>query len=220
MPALSALAQDGFVPRDTWPFLYDNFQAGAVRTLDGQLIENGNFNISVADGALYYIGGDGVIMKSDMSRVYTAGLGEGVYVNYQGRMYQVLSELDCGNVLLGKEIDVDQQNKASIGYGISSSTASVQGLTINMAGRFDLTNKSIQQIEQNKPEGKVLPIKETTYLQIGIRMIPASRQEVLGVPGVDKKAANAFFKQEKIKWKETASLEKVLVFLKSQLTQN
>ena len=55
------------------------------------------------------------------------------------------------------------------------------------------------------------------YLYDGTRLIPATKQEILNTPGIDKKTANSFFKQEKIKWKETASLEKLLVFVVSQL---
>ena len=37
--------------------------------------------------------------------------------------------------------------------------------------------------------------------------------------GVDKKQAKDFFKTEKIKWKETDSLEKIVVFLYGQFNK-
>lgn len=208
-----------YEPRETWPFLYETFQNGATRTRDGSLTTEARFNVAVHDGSLMFVGKDDTIMKADMTRVYTARVGEDVFVNAGGRMYKVLSELDCGEVLLGTEIDVDKQNQVKIGYGISSSTASAQGVSLLMDGRFDTANKNLQQTELDKYRGEPLPVKETIYLRLGIQLIPASRQEILNLPGMDKKAANAFFKQEKIKWRETASLEKVLVFVHEQLSK-
>lgn len=209
----------GYEPRDTWPFIYEDFLPGAVRSLDGTLVSEGEYNVAVHDGTLMYVGEDDVIMRPEMSRVYTARIGEDVYLNVMGRMYRILSELDCGVILLGAGIDVDKQNSVKIGYGISSSTASAYGLTNMMDGRFDVSGKKIQQSELDKMRGEILPVKQTTYLKIGLDLIPASRQEILNLPGIDRKTANAFFKQEKIKWQETASLEKVLVFVNEQLNK-
>lgn len=218
MMTLPAFSQ-GYEPRETWPFLYETFQPGAARTRDGSLSTEARFNVALHDGSLMYVSEDGIIMRADMNKIYTAKVGDDVYLNAGGRMYKVLSELDCGVVLQGAEIDVDKQNTVKIGYGISSSTASAQGVSLLMDGRFDTVNKSLQQTELDKFRGEVLPVKETLWLRIGIQMIAASRQEILNLPGIDKKAANAFFKQEKIKWRETASLEKLLVFVNEQLNQ-
>lgn len=209
IPAFS----QSFSPRETWPFLYEEFMSGATRTKDGVIVTESRFNITAHDGALLYIGKDENIMKADMSRVYTAKLGEDVYLNISGKMYKLLSELDCGAVLMGTEINIEEQSKVSIGYGINSSTASAQSLTILMDGRFDTLGKNLQQTENEKNTGEILPLRERYFLFFEERLIPAKKQEFLDMPGIDKKATKAFFKQEKIRWKDTASLEKVLVFL-------
>ena len=209
-----------YQPRDTWPFIYESFLPGATRTVDGALATEASFNIAVYDGTLMYIGADQTLMRADMSRVFSAKIGEDVYYNCLGRMYKVLSELDCGLILLGTELDESKQGNVSIGYGISSATASAQRINNLMDGRFDLIGKAYEQLGQNKFRGEPLSVKERVYFRIDATLIPASRQEVLNCPGVDKKAANAFFKQEKIKWKDTASLEKVLVFLNEQINKN
>lgn len=208
-----------YEPRETWPFIYETFQPGNARTSDGTLVTNAPFNVAVHDGSLMYVGDDGKIMRSDMGRIYTALVGDAVYLNVGNRMYQVLSELDCGVVLLGTEIDTDKLNSVSIGYGITSSTASAQNLAILMDGRFNTLGKSIQQSELDKYSGSILPVRKTHYLKIGLNLIPVSRQEILNLPGVDRKAANDFFKKEKIKWQEVASMEKLLVFVSGQLSQ-
>lgn len=209
---LPAFSQE-FRPLETWPFLYEEFQPGATRTRDGALTES-LYNVSVADGSLMYIK-DGIIMKPDMSRVYTARVGEDVYVNIMGRMYRLLSELDCGNVVLGTEVDRAQLEKVNIGYG-KSSVASAQNLSLVAIEGGNWANKSMESFASTKYDGKELPLKQTWYLHKGLDLIPATRQDVLNIPGVDKKAATDFFKQEKIKWKDTASLEKVLSFINEQ----
>lgn len=218
--ALSQAFSQEYKPRETWPFIYEEFKEGAARMRSGDLVSEAPFNVAVHDGSLMYVDGEGIIMRADMSRVYTAKVGDDIYVNVLGKMYKVLSELDLGNVVSGVEIDQEQQGKVSIGYGISSSTASAQGVSLLMDGRFFQDNRSLQQTSLDKYNGNVLPVKEVLYLMLGDRLIPATRQEILNVPGVDKKAATAFMKQEKIKWKDTASLEKLLVFVSSQLNND
>lgn len=215
--ALSQAFSQEYKPRETWPFIYEEFKEGAARMRSGDLVSEAPFNVAVHDGSLMYVDGEGIIMRADMSRVYTAKVGDDIYVNVLGKMYKVLSELDLGNVVSGVEIDQDQQGKVSIGYGISSSTASAQGVSLLMDGRFFQDNRSLQQTSLDKYNGNVLPVKEVLYLMLGDRLIPATRQEILNVPGVDKKAAADFIKKEKIKWKDPASLEKLIIFVSSQL---
>lgn len=215
--AIPAFSQPGdresFKPRESWPFLYEEFMDGAARTRSGALVTEARFNIALQNSALLYIGKDGIIMKADMGSIHTARLGEDVFLNVAGHMYKLLSELDCGAVLMGTEIDVAEQSKVSIGYGISSSTASVQNMAILEDGRFDTTGKNYLQAERDKNSGEILPIKQTYYLYHQGLLTPATKDGVLDLPGVDKKEAKAFFKQEKIKWKDVSSLEKVLVYI-------
>ena len=215
--AIPAFSQPGdresFKPRESWPFLYEEFMDGAARTRSGALVTEARFNIALQNSALLYIGKDGIIMKADMGSLYTARLGEDVFLNVAGHMYKLLSELDCGAVLMGTEINVEEQNKVSIGYGISSSTASVQNMAILEDGRFDTTGKNYLQAERDKNSGEILPIKQTYYFYHQGILTPATKDGVLDLPGVDKKEAKAFFKQEKIKWKDVPSLEKVLVYI-------
>jgi len=219
MLAAQAFSQE-YKPRETWPFVYEEFQNGAARMRSGELVTEAPFNVAVHDGTLMYVDKDEIIMRADMSKVYSAKIGNDVYVNVLGRMYRVLSELDLGNVVSGVEIDQEAQDKVSIGYGISSSTASAQGVAILSEGRFFQGTRTLQQSSLDKYNGNILPTKEVLYLMIGPRLIPATRQEILSIPGIDKKNATAFFKSEKIKWKDISSLEKLLVYVSSQLEKN
>ena len=75
-----------YQPRDTWPFIYESFLPGATRTVDGALATEASFNIAVYDGTLMYIGADQTLMRADMSRVFSAKIGEDVYYNSQGQL--------------------------------------------------------------------------------------------------------------------------------------
>ena len=89
--SICAVYAQKYQPKDTWPYLYEDFQDGVVRTRTGALVTEAKLNICVADGALHYIK-DGTIMKIDMNTVYTAKVGSDVFVNMGSRMYQVLAE--------------------------------------------------------------------------------------------------------------------------------
>ena len=182
--ACQAVAAQEFEPRETWPLVYENFQKGAARTVTGVLISDAQFNVSVMDGALLYVNKDNKIMNSDMSKVYTALIGDDLYLNVGGKMYKVLSEL-----------------------------------TLLLDGRMDLINKSLEAGEKDKYFSNAIPVKTTRYIYVDHRLIPATKSNIMSCEGVDKKQAKDFFKTEKIKWKETDSLEKIVVFLYGQFNK-
>lgn len=213
-----AFAQE-YQPSDTWPFIYEEFQQGTTRSLNGGALVEARFNVDIIAGSLFFIGPDEKIMTPDMNTVYAAKIGEDTYVNIRGKMYKLLSQLDLGSVVEGISVDEDAMNKTDIGYGAKSSSASSYGMTVLMDGRSSLVNKTLLSAEDAKYKGTPLAQMVTDYFYIDGKLIKASRQEVSSYPGVDKKAAATFFKEEKIKWKETASLEKVLVFLHSQISK-
>lgn len=213
------LSAQEYKPRETWPFLYEYFTEGATRTRAGDLVSDAQFNISVLDGTLMYISKDNTIMQADMRSVFTARIGDEAYLNLSGKLYRILSELDKGIVLYQEILDEDALGKVSIGYGVQSSAGSADNLQILMHGRFNLVNQTVEHSSAEKYSGAVLPVKETRYLLVNGLLIPATRSSVISWPGVDKKEASAFIKAEKIKWKETASLEKLVIFLNQQLNK-
>lgn len=205
-------------PRESWPFLYDDFKEGTTRTRTGELISGALFNITATDSKLLYIKDD-TIMLADMSSVFTVRIEDDVYLNVLGQLYKILSELDKGLVLSRYALDVDEFNKVQIGYGVSSSTGSAQGLQVSLDGRFNFVNMSVQQSWHDKDSGPVIPMKETLYVYVHNTLIPATQSTVTTWPGVNKKEAKAFIKKEKIKWKQTESLERIIIFLDSQLNK-
>ena len=209
-----------FEPRDTWPYLYENFQNGVVRANNGALISDGAYNVCIHDGSLHYIS-DGKIMQANMSSVYTAKVGEDIFVNIFGKLYRIIAESGNGAIVEGIEIDIDELNKVEVGYGVSVASGSQLNLNTLVvdAGSANILKDTFGNIENNKFTGKILPLKETTYLYTHAKLIRANKKDISDLPGLDKSEVAGFIKKEKIKWKKTDSLLKVLEFVDKQLSE-
>ena len=199
-----------FEPKDTWAYLYEDFTPGKVYNSKGEIILEGKVNVSVLDGKLHYVKED-KIMEADMLQVYTAVIEKDTYMNVGGKMLRILSKSDKSAVLEIVEVDMDKLSKAEIGYGITSATASVQGL--HMAAMSNYVNATYKDANENKGAGERIPIKEHTYLLTRGTLVIAKKREVVKLPGLDKKAAEAFFKEEKIKWNNDEDLQKVADYI-------
>lgn len=215
---ISAGAQR-FEPKDTWPFVYENFTDGALYSSTGEMLLSAKMNVSILNQKLYYLRGE-TIMEADMVRMYAAkisgGPAEDLYVNVGAKMYRVLAESDGGAALQADILDVERYNKASIGYGVTSYTASTQnvsGLAMESAAGVN-----INQAQASKEGGEPLPVLEKKYILYGRgRIVPALKREVMDIPDLDKQAAKVFFKENKIKWNQAASLTQVADFLTNNL---
>lgn len=205
-----------YEPRESWPYLYENFQTGAVRMTNGSLVEDSSFNVSIADGSLHYIS-DGKIMKIDMMTVFTARVGDQVFVNVGGKMYQVLAETDHGSLLQFYSIDLDKFGKVDIGYGISSSSASAMNVTSLLQGMDSMVNTHFDTAIEKRENGLALPLMIEKFIYVDRMLVPASKYGVREFPGIDKDAANEFFKEKKIKWNKDESLSELIDFVYGQI---
>ena len=215
------IARD-FDPKDTWAYLYEDFTPGKVYNSKGDIILEGKVNVSVLDGKLHYVKGD-KIMEADMLQVYSVTITEtkedryssttqeDFYMNVGEKMMRVVSRSDKSAVLESVEVDMDKLSKAEIGYGITSSSASVQG--VHMAAMSSLVSTTYIDANEKKGSGERIPIKEYTYLLTRGTLVIAKKREVVKLPGLDRKAAEAFFKEEKIKWNSAEDLQKVADYI-------
>ena len=209
-----SLKAQKYVPLDTWPYVFEEFLPGVVVTDSGSASGEASYNVSVLDGSLHYVK-DGVIMKADMLNIRKANIAENVFINIAGQMYKILSETADGCVLEQTMFNPDVEEKSSIGYGVSSSVAKTQSSSNLMGMRSETMNKSVMDAQADKFGGKPIGISVKYYLYTTGKLYQASRYEMIQA-GVDKSALDAFVKANKIKWKQTESLEKLVSFLKSQ----
>jgi hypothetical protein len=206
-----AVAQNyDYKPRETWPYLLESFTLGGVHTSVGTDLNEGFYNISVVDGKLHYIK-DGKIMEADMRLIQYARIGDKMYLNRFGQMEEVLFEEGRYCLLRSSLVDMDRLAKTDIGYGVSSATASAQNLSgLSVSGISQ--NMDLQDAIQGAKDGSILPLRTKYSFLMGSRQIDATKAAVLAIPGIDKAAAKAFIKQEKIKWSKPDSLAKLLKF--------
>ena len=207
-----------YQPRDTWPYIYADFTSGVIRTTNNASTTEGTFNVSLIDGSLHYIL-NGTIMKLDMASVLTAKIGEELYVNIGNKMYRVLVEKENGWLLQYEQVDMEEMNKASIGYGISSSTASTQNVSTLLEGSSDMVNMLLENAISAKANGRVLPIAKSHHIYCGGYLVAAARSSIREYPLIDKKEADAFLKSHKIKWNKPESLEQLIDFVASQINK-
>ena len=206
-----------YEPRDTWPFVYENFTDGSLYSSTGDVLLSARMNVSVLNQKLYYLKGE-TIMEADMVRLYAAKIGpaEDLYVNVGAKMYRVLAESEGGAALQADILDVERYNKASIGYGVTSYTASTQN--VSGLAMESSAGVNINTAMASKEGGESLPVLEKKYILYGRgRIVPALKREVMDIPDLDKQAAKVFFKENKIKWNQAASLTQVADFLTNNL---
>ena len=69
------------------------------------------------------------------------------------------------------------------------------------------------ELKNSKDEGQVLPVKDKLYLVMDHAVVFAAKKDVTELYGIDKKAVNAFIKENQIKWKDPQSLIVLLDYL-------
>jgi len=208
---LAAAQNYDYKPRETWPYLLEEFTSGGVHTSGGANLNDGWYNVSVVDGKLHYIQ-NGRIMEADMRQVQYARIGNSMFVNRLGCMKQVVAEEGNCALLRTALVDMDRLNKSDIGYGVSSATASTQNVNnLGMAGAT--VSMELEAAIAGSKTGNVLPLRVRYEFMLGARQIDADKATVLALPGIDKAAARNYFKQEKINWSKPESLAKVLKYL-------
>lgn len=209
--AAAAAQNYDYKPRETWPYLLEEFTSGAVHTSGGANLNEGVYNISVVDGKLHYIQ-DGRIMEADMRQVQYVRIGDSMYINRMGCMKQVLAQEGNYVLLRTALVDEDRLYKNDIGYGVSSATASTQNLN-NLGVAGTTVSMELEAAISGSKSGNVIPVRVRYDFLLGSRQMEANRASVMALPDIDKPAAKNFFKQEKINWSRPESLAKVLKYL-------
>ena len=206
-----------YVPTSSWPYMYDEFQDGSL-IWNGGKEKGGQYNINLADKKLHFIEG-AYIKVANMADVLTVRIGQDVYQNAAGEMLKVLSMSDKSLVLEAQDIDYAALNETGGAYGSSSTTIGTTALSSleGIGGTNASTNINHMELKMNKESGKALTLNSKKYLFVKGRKIKAAKKDVMDVPGLDKEAAKAFLKENKIKWNKVSDLQKLGDFLAETL---
>ncbi len=208
-----------FEPTRTWPYLYRDFQNGLIitNTEDEQISAAVNITLG---GRVHYINEkDQKVMEADILRVASVRIADDVYANVGGRMMRLIAVGNDGIVACETALNADELNKSDIGYGISSATASTMNVNSLASAGSTFVDMPLNSIMAERDAGEKLPVKQTNYFRVGINVIPATKAAVMNCGLVDKDAAKAFFKSNKIKWNDPKSLRDVVNFLSEQINK-
>lgn len=215
--ASAYMAYSQYVPTSTWPYLYDEFQNGSLLWTGGKE-KSGMYNINLIDKKLHFVEG-AYIKAANMADILSVKIGPDVYQNVAGEMMKVLAKSDKSLVVEGKEIDMAALNETGGAYGSSSTTigttalSSLEGIGATNAS----SNINHMELKLNKENGKALSLIVKKYIFVKGLKIFASKRDFMDVPGLDKDAAKAFLKENKIKWNKEQDILKAGDFLADQL---
>lgn len=200
-------------PTTSWPYLYADFSAGELKKNVGAPIE-GSYNIHIYHGTLHFIE-DGMIREARSTEVFSVKIGKDFHANVGGTMMKVLAQSDNGFVALETLADMAALNATGGAYGSSSNSIATQALSSMEGIGGTRSNMNHMELKNSKDEGQTLPVTEKLYLVMPGKVVFAAKKDVSEIDGIDKKALNAFLKENKIRWKDPQSLIVLLDYLSS-----
>ena len=134
-------------------------------------------------------------------------------------MYEVADRQGDGFLLKKVLVNMSALNSSDIGYGISSATASTQRTNnLGLDGGIT-TNISLQTAVSNAMNGAELPLEESWWFLFHGQLIEARKSAVMRIDGLDRSAAKAFFKRERVRWSNPESLSRVLAFIVENVSE-
>lgn len=202
-----------YAPSTTWPYVYEDFRAGRIVTHQGETLNYDQLNVNIASGRVHYVE-NGTIMQANLNTIALLVTGDDSYMCVEGRMMKILRNTASSAVLLKTVIDTDAMSSADIGYG-KSSIASTGGLSLSAlnSGMDYSVNRSLDDLVGERSEGRPLELREIRGIYYKGLFVPASRVDVLKIPGIDKDAVKQYIKSEKIKFNRVDDLAALVDFL-------
>lgn len=210
-----ALGAAGYEPTTSWPYIYEQFMPGHIKTHQGGDISYDKLNVNLVSGRVHYVE-DGVIMQADPGIIALLVIGGDSWMCVEGRMTKVLRNTAHSAVLLNVSIDTEAMSRADIGYG-TSPLASTCGLSLTAlsSGMDYSVNRSLDDVIKERSQGQPLELREVRGIYYKGRFVPASRADVLKIPGIDKDAVKQYVKAGKIKFNNVEDLAALADFLYS-----
>lgn len=213
LSAVLPVSAQEYVPKTNWPYVYEEFSPGRIVTHQGSEIDYDKLNVNLVSGKTHYVQ-DGIIMQADPNTIALLEIGNDSYICVGGRMYKILQRTESGAVLLRTTIDTDAMASADIGYG-KSSIASTSNLSLSAisSGMDYSVNRSLDDLLSERSSGEPLVLSTVMGLYYKGTFVPASRSDVLKIPGIDKNLVKQYLKKEKIRFGKVEDLASLLDYL-------
>ena len=215
---LTAVHAGDYVPTSTWPYLYEEFEDGQVLLRDGTK-KDVKLNLHLFHSSIHYID-DGMIKELGPMFVISAKIGDDYFIQAGGSIKRILTSNDNGYVVEGVEIDLARLNETGGAYGSSSTTVSTSAYSSleGIGGTNSSTNINHMELKNNKDKGKILPLVFKKYIVVGGKCFYATKKNVSEVVS-DKKAFNAYLKENKVKWNDPVSLLQIVNYIATETSK-
>ncbi|MGN0195548.1 MAG: hypothetical protein ACI4AE_03730 [Candidatus Cryptobacteroides sp.] len=207
-------AQNDYQPTSTWPYVYPDFMSGQMLTPKGKVRE-GFYNVHLQFGTLHFVDGE-MVREVPREEVLSVTIGADSFVLVEGKLMKVVAAGENGFVAEDYTIDFATLNSTGGAYGSSSNSIATQALSSLEGVGGTRSNMNHMELKAGKDEGKVLPLIKKLYIVTKSTVVYASKKDVADL-GIDPAELKAFYKANKIKWKEPDSLLKLADFLSTKL---
>ena len=215
---LTAAYAGDYVPTSTWPYLYEEFEDGQVLLREGTK-KDVKLNLHLFRSSIHYID-DGMIKELSPMFVASARIGDDYFIQAGGSIKKILTSNENGYVVEGVEIYLARLNETGGAYGSSSTTVSTSAYSSleGIGGTNSSTNINHMELKNNKDKGKILPLVFKKYIVVGGKCLYATKKNVSEVVS-DKKAFNAYLKENKVKWNDPVSLLQIVNYFANEMSK-
>lgn len=216
--ATAGFAAD-YEPTEGWPYLFDDFEPATVYYRNSAPA-HANINIHLFNNTLHFIDGEDIKAASNALYIDSVVCDNNTVLEHKGKYY-VERLYATPHVLVGRtcEADFSSMNKGSGAYGMGTSVSATQ----NVAAFDDYGNVAARKYNETKADrynSSTLPTITRFTIVTDEDICHATKRGVNGILSKEeRKAFNAFLKENKIKWKEAESLQKVADFLEGIITK-
>ena len=206
---LSALLQ-AQEPTTTWPYLFRDFRQGTIYMKGGEKHIQ-TVNVHLRAGKLHFLDND-IIKEAVLSDVLLVDLDGARYFNAGGEMMLVVAESPKGMVLQSELGDFASLTETGGAYGTSSATSATRKLSsIDTDSQI---NQNHMLLKQSLHDGQSLETITKLYIVTPSFTIAADKAGVESVLDASRMAEwKKWLKENKIKWKNPASVITVLDFI-------
>lgn len=195
-----------------WPYLYPDFTEGAVNRTSGKTT-NYKLNVHVKESRLHFLSGN-LVNEAYLTDVASVRIGEDVYLPVNQKLMRIVAQDSDAYVLELKIADLSSLNETGGAYGTSSSTSATNKLSsIETDAQI---NHNHMLLKASRNNGEKIELESTYYFYINGELIEAAARVVdKKIAPKDKESWKQFKKENKLKWNQEESLEKILKYLNS-----
>lgn len=193
-----------------WPYKYAEFQNGTVYFKDQTTLST-QINVHLLRSALHYLDKE-QIKEANASDIAVVSINNDTYYVNNGQLLRAIAGDSTHYVAELVLADFDAIMSSGGAYGSSSNVQATRKLSSMEIGGVSITNH--MELKNKKDGGTLLPLFKKFVIVTADTIYTATRKGIESQLPENKKAAfKQFVKENKVKWKDPASLAVLLDFL-------